>query len=382
MSSPYQRIDLSTGFPKKDNPVDNIPIEVILYSNYIRYDRLKELTLTQFTNSDANELNIYIDMHTMIKSIYNRNILGNSSIFASMILNLCSHMRAYYWTRHQVATNIYIVMTSNSTVLSQEACMVPEWNTTDKLTPNPTRDQVLLWNIQLLKLLVPYFPRLYFINGTVESAIMIQNLIQTNNNKYPNVILSKDLMTWQIPAMDSNSCVFRPRKSKDEDTSFCVNQFNVFNEWRHTINHSTVQPEVILPPEMLSLYIALTSFKTRGLSAYYSPKEATAILWNLAQERKIVLGYNSSDAILKVLRSVERKKEYMKDFESFNNNLYYRYNLVDLQRLTSIYNNMPEAHDRSWCYNKVDPVSIKEINDKYFINNPIDIIRLYENPGI
>lgn len=382
--SPYERIDLSStgGFPRKEPSNDTVPIEVVLYSNYIRYDKLKDLTLSQFTNSNANEINIYIDMHTMIKSLYNRSLIGNTSIFASMILNLASHMRAYYWSRHQVATNIYIVMTSNSVSLTQEACMVPEWNTVDKLLPNPNRDQVLSWNIQLLKLLVPYFPRLYFINGTVESAVMIQNLIRQNNNGCPNIILSKDMMTWQIPAIDSNSCVFRPRKSKDEDTSFCINQHNVFEQWRHTINHSNIQPDVILPPEMLSLYIAITSFKGRGLNVYFSPKEAITKLWNLIQERKISFGYNSSDAIMKVLRSLESKKDYMKGFESYTNNLYYRYNLVDLFRLSNIYSNMPEANDRSWIFSKVDPISVKEINDKYFIKNPIDIVRLMDNPGV
>ena len=54
--------------------------------------------------------------------------------------------------------------------------------------------------------------------------------------------------------------------------------------------------------------------------------------------------------------------------------------MVDLNRLTMIYSNSPEANDKSWDYHKIDPDSIKEINDKYFINNPIDIIKLYNNP--
>jgi hypothetical protein len=54
--------------------------------------------------------------------------------------------------------------------------------------------------------------------------------------------------------------------------------------------------------------------------------------------------------------------------------------MVDLNRLTMIYSNSPEANDKSWDYHKIDPDSIKEINDKYFINTPIDIIKLYDNP--
>lgn len=380
MNSPFQKYNGYSGLSNKGNPLDTIPIESIIYSNFIRYDKLKELTLTQFSNSNANQLNIYIDMATIIKSIYERNLIHDGSLFASMILNLAAHMRSYYWTRHNVATNIYIIMTSNSTTVSPEPAMVPEWGAKLKFTTDPKRSEILKWNIQLLKLLAPYFPRLHFISGSVEPSIMINNLIIKNNNNYPNVILSKDLMSWQIPAMNLNSCVFRPRKSKDEDTSFCVNQQNVFDMWRHIVNHSKTQPTVVLPPEMLSLYIALTSFKNRGLNSYYSSKTAPSLIWKLVEDRKIALGYNSPEAISKVLRSLEIKKDHLKEFEAYTNNLLYRYNFVDLYRLTMIYSRCPEANDMSWDYHKIDPESIKEINDKYFINNPIDIIKLYDNP--
>ena len=137
MNSPYQRIDLSSNSFNKNEPDNSIPLEVLLYSNYIKYDKLKELTNFQFANSNENTLNIYIDMYTILRPLYKRNLIQNSSIFASMILNLAAHMRAYYWTRHRVATNIYIVMSSNSIVLTKECCMVPEWNITDSFIPNP-----------------------------------------------------------------------------------------------------------------------------------------------------------------------------------------------------------------------------------------------------
>ena len=101
MNSPYQRIDLSSNSFNKNEPDNSIPLDVLLYSNYIKYDKLKELTSFQFANSNENTLNIYIDMYTILRPLYKRNLIQNSSIFASMILNLAAHMRAYYWTRHK-----------------------------------------------------------------------------------------------------------------------------------------------------------------------------------------------------------------------------------------------------------------------------------------
>jgi hypothetical protein len=372
-NSPYQRIDLTSDGFNKNEPANNIPIESILYSNYIRYDRLKELTLRQFAYSNENILNIYIDMYTIMRPLYKRNYIYESSIFASTILNLAAHLRSYYWSRHKVATNIYIIMTNNSNCLANEFAMYPEWNMNDCFIPNPKRDEILKWNIQLLRLLIPYFPNLYFIEGTVEPSVMIYNLIRTSNTSHPNVILTKDLMSWQIPALDLNSCIFRPRKSKDEDTSFCINKINVYGQWRHTVNNSRSSMEVNLPSEMLSLYIALTSFKKRGLSSYFSPKTALAYMSKLVQDNQIQYGYNSSDAIKNVLVSIDKNK---------SKTLYHRYNVVDLVRLTNIYSTLPESHNRSWEFSKIDPISIKEINDKFFIRNPIDIIKLMDNPGV
>ena len=36
------------------------------------------------------------------------------------------------------------------------------------------------------------------------------------------------------------------------------------------------------------------------------------MLWKLVEDRKISLGYNSPEAISKVLRSLEMKKDYLK----------------------------------------------------------------------
>lgn len=368
---------------RKENYADTVSLDALLYCNFIKYDKLKELTLTQFANSNSNELNIYIDMYSMIKPLYNRTILGDNTLFTSFILNLAAHMRSYYMTRHNVITNIYIIFTSNTSILTQEISMVPEWNITDinKYIQNDNRIRLINWNVQLLQLLVPCFPRLYFVNGTAEPAVMIMNLINKNTNKIiPNVVVTKDKFSWLIPTIDNNSCIFRPRKTKDSDESYCINHSNVFNEWRSSINRNIGAPEIILPPEMLSLYIAYTNFKQRGLNSYYSPREAIRRIWKLVQDNKIRLGYNSPEAISSVLLNECKKCSYQYDFEKFSNNLYYRYNMVDLNRLTTIYSTTPEASNMSWCYSKIDDNSIKEINDKYFIKNPIDIIRLLKHP--
>ena len=42
----------------------------LLISNFVRYERLAELINAEFYNSGYNEINLFIDAYSMIKSIY------------------------------------------------------------------------------------------------------------------------------------------------------------------------------------------------------------------------------------------------------------------------------------------------------------------------
>ena len=48
----------------------DISIEQKLFASYIKYDVLEQLTLTAFKNSNADVVNIYIDMHSILKPLY------------------------------------------------------------------------------------------------------------------------------------------------------------------------------------------------------------------------------------------------------------------------------------------------------------------------
>lgn len=344
--------------------LDKIVIDAILYSNFIRYDKLKELTLSQFANSNSDELNIYIDMDSVIKPLYNRNILGNKTLYTSLILNLCAHMRGYYRSRHNVTTNIFIVYTDNTGRLTPfDHSKIP--------LPNRQRDEIILFNRQLLKTIVPYFPRLYYIEGTAESAVLIKNIIDKKLNNAPNVILTKDLLCWQIPALELNTCIFRPAKSKSEDVSYCVNRSNCINMWVSIVNNSESRFGVCpIAPEIFPLYIAFTNFKEKMLSSYFSPREAMRRIGGLILSNMILNGYNNPYVIRNVLMDNSTKMGA--------DDLFTRYSNIDLAYASERYKSFPIANDMSWYFSKIDPDSIKEINDKYFINNPIDIIKLFQ----
>jgi len=375
-----------------DSKINSIPLEYFIYSNFIKYDKLKEITLNQFANSpyaNSTEINLFIDMATILRPLYKRTVWGDDLLLSAAVLNMCAHFRAYYWSRHGVITNIHIIHSDESIELVQDMRVLNDGLIqkmgSDKIPCKP-RDEEIEKNISLLKLLVPYFSRLYFISGHVIPSVMINNLLNRyGNNNCPNIIITKDLLSWQIPTIHPNSFVFRPRKTNDMDASFCVERNNVWFHWRSYVNHIKEAQNVNLPPELLSLYIALTSFKERALYSYYSSKDAVKILTKLLEDRLILPAYNTPEAIDNVLMPLTKKKILSKHSEYENGytlNLSYRYSRVDLVKMTNLYQAYPEASDMSWFYSKIDPVGLQEINDKYYVKNPIDIIRLYDNPGL
>lgn len=345
-----------------DTDVNKMPIENILYSNFIRYERMKELTEYQYSSSNADALNVYIDMSSIIKPLYNRVITGDPSIYTVLVLNLCAHIRAYYSSRHSVSTNIFIVYSDNTmrmTKVNQE--LLPY--------PNRSRDEIINWNINMLRTIVPYFPNLYFITGGAEPAVLIKNYIDKKMNLYPNMVLTKDLFCWQIPALDPNTCIFRPSKSKAGDISFVINHRNCMSQWVSRINSSKTIVNPLLSSSLFSLYIAMTSFKEKTLNSYFSPRDALARIEGFVNSSQILNGYNSPDTIKNILYSISTKMD--------TEDLYYRYKVADLQDATNKYKSYPVSDDMSWFYSKIDIYGVREINDKYFVNNPIDIIKLF-----
>ena len=51
-------------------------VESLLYANFVKYDRLEEIVFNTFSNTSiasATELNIFIDLYSVLHSIYSEH---------------------------------------------------------------------------------------------------------------------------------------------------------------------------------------------------------------------------------------------------------------------------------------------------------------------
>ena len=74
-----------------------VSVESIIYGSFVKYDRLEQQVFNTYSNSpiaSATNLNIFVDVYSVLKSMfsdhYRTEISDNTSITSGLI-NLCSH---------------------------------------------------------------------------------------------------------------------------------------------------------------------------------------------------------------------------------------------------------------------------------------------------
>ena len=76
-----------------------VTIEQLLYANYIKYDKMVTLTQQAFAGSDATIVNVYIDMHSLLKNLYaefyHNTTIKSYVVIAASFINLFSPYTRY-----------------------------------------------------------------------------------------------------------------------------------------------------------------------------------------------------------------------------------------------------------------------------------------------
>lgn len=360
----------------------SITLEQLLYGNYIRYDTLQTLTLSAFANSDAEMCNIYIDMANMLRPLYGTNYnisVENYTTIASSFINLCAHMRAYYRSRHRVETRIYMVYSDNLGEVPRKFYNDYNASWVNNFMSKPNITKMIKDNLDLLRILCPYLNDIFLIETTNEPAVAIYDRINKDEILFPgipNIIITKDVYAFQLPAMKMNTVIFRPAKKEGMDTSFMINTPNVlvsYMQSTHRQGGATIDLAANISPELLSLFMAMTNVPSRDVKSVYNANKAIAVINNLIQNHHIVDGYNFVQALVMVEQQIQPNLR-SRPGQQFN--VLARYKAIDLVFQHSLYMNTPECLNEAYLVRKIDDNSVREINNKYFVSNPLDLNRL------
>lgn len=348
-------------------------IEQLLNTNYVKYDRMIEIVSRAFAGSRANELNIYIDMYSMIKPLYTNKVydINDYSSVTSCIVNMCAHYREFFWTRFKVSTKFFIVYSKNTPYINNQ--FYPDYNGKNIYAFNSNKlvDDMIANNIGLLETLCQYLPDIHFIKGTFETGVIIYDLICRNEvqNNSPHMVITKDVYNYQLVSMRNNIIILRPKKSNGQDLSYYINQNNLYRLYMQSRKADYSKFPGSLSPGLLSLLMALTSVKERDIKSLLNVRSALSQLSQAVGEMRILNGYNSDIQSVCLALGIDEKLPISSvTFE-------HRFKAIDIQFQHSVFINTAECKEIT-LNNLYDPDGVRAINNKYFKLNPLDLNRL------
>lgn len=346
----------------------------ILYSNFIRYDRMYNLVKESFQGkaAETNKVNIYLDMNSLTSILYRYNDLeiGQYSAVTSSMINLCAHIREYFWTRHRTETAFYIVYSPN--LASKASIIKPEYNAPNlnKIIAKQMITDIMMQNVELLEIICPYLQDIYFIyEADAETAVVMYNVIGKVGSSDPNIIFTKDQFMYQLVAtMPGYTFIFRPKKlrAQDSDVSWVVTKNNLFRMYQEELGNANIV-DANFSHMLFSLVVSIAGFRCRNLSSSCSIGKAIKIIQQNVDNKLIINGYNSDiDYIISNAEGIPDATEVTQKFLT----------LDLLRQLRSYELSAPSLTNTKGIINLYDPDAVRAINNKYFRDNPLDLNRI------
>jgi len=369
-----------------------IPIEQLIYSNYIKYENMIRMTNEVFAGSNANTVNIFIDMTSILKSIILRRdqvLIGDYTVITSCIINLCAHIREFFRTRYRVESKIFIMNCTQFPMSATNFCKDYSSSLRLAIQNSPVINDLITANSELLKILCPYLNDIFYIEDfscevgvgiySILHKISANHTIQQYSKEVilykdsPSIIFTKDTHLYQLPAMIPNVVIYRCSKYNGEDRSWYINKNNVLNKYientRSQTDISTLNLERF-NPELLSLIMTLTNLPDRSIKSLLNLSTALKYISIAIDNKSILNGYNHSIDV--VIASICGGNLFNNRFD-----IERRFKAIDILYQYNIYVNNPASMvNMDSVKNLYDPETVKLLNNKYFKSIPLDLNRL------
>lgn len=364
-----------------------ISIEQLIVSYYIRNEQLMNLTLAAFKDTpyaDCTEVNIYIDMANIAKSFYRQGVkIEDYTSITSGIINLCAHMRSFYRKYCNVNTKIFIIYSDMSYKNNLHCTFYPGYfdKYLSMIYGNGMIRDLVNQNLELLEILCPYLHGIYFIKTIEEFSVKTLDIIyreEAAGNTNPNIVITKDLYCYQLPAIRPDTVIFRPKKSNGADESWLISYGNVLQSFiansrnikEDNSANKALSKSYILKPEILSLLMSITNLTARNITSVLNINTAINKLLTAISDSTIINGYNADmNSVYYALLNKESK------FPISCQTLVHRFKAIDLIFNHMCYMENPESK-LNYLIDLYNPEEVKSINNKWFKNCPLDLERL------
>ena len=263
-----------------------------LLGNYISYERLYAMTIPTLygDRKEAIEVNIFIDLNSFFKRLWDPRGYSYKAdnVLAASAINACSHYRNYFWTRHMIKSNIYLVWGHNMPSHLSVSYNAHYRERVASASELRGAQELLNTNLKALEFLCPYLPQVYFINGDEnEVAAIIYTL--ASNSTIPNIVLTKDVYAYQLVAYCPNTFIYRPKKRYIDqvglvDESWVVMKKNLYKAMKYEMDYK-ITADAPSHVRYLEYVLALSGLRARHVKGVMTFNRACSTVMSLEEDR-------------------------------------------------------------------------------------------------
>ena len=347
----------------------------VLLSYYIRYDTLFELHKQMIETTDTQYVDIYIDLYDMLKSLYTTELYANKSFaVVAGIINLCAHYRAFYKTRYRMWARIFLVYGTESNSNHRQFMTTFDYRVDPTTYRYNEINEVIKSQLELVKILAAYIDDVYFVERSSDFSMFTLEKIYECRRIAPgrsSIIITKNKYMYQIPGLFLNQPVYllRPTKYKGVDNSIIVRSNTAITSYYKELTGDKLIAKLVkINPELLSLIFTIHGCKHVNIAPLTNISRTINFIYDAIENNRIINAHQSdTDYLYKSLKIGD-----LIDGATFE----YRFKSLDILYQFMIYSNSIEAKDNTWFINLRDPDTVRNINNKYFANNPLDLNNL------
>ena len=354
---------------------ERLYVEQLIAGSFVKYNRLSEIIFKAFAGSNCTEINLFIDLNSVLKPMYSidRWTYKSQGIYeiAATVINMCGHYRAFF-NGLGVRTHMYIIQGLNCPNINNTYVSGYNAKFLNSYIKKPDTTAMIEENLKILNIMCQYIPGVYFFDiGDCEVSSMIDYLITATRSRekgFENIVVTKDILALQlIPEHDAK--ILRPIKTKNGDESFITSNTNL---WPSFINlyRKDKDPQIRISNIFFQNVLAMSKVPERSMYAVFPVAKAIrmidmAVRSGFLESNKFYNQVTLNTALTAMDIQCNTAELEMR-FRAINTHYQSTY-VLPLEK--------PEFK-RLRLIDLDDPTSLMEIVSKYFINTPIDLDRL------
>lgn len=356
-------------------------MDSLIGMNYVKYDQLVSLINTHYKGSNASELNIFIDVNSMIKPLFgsdknvSRYVENDPLELSSAIINLCAHYREFF-KRLSVNTKFYIIWGLNNPSVNELYVRTYNGAFMKSVMARVNVLDMVLSNMRALELLCPYIPGVYYFNAhDNETSAFVYHIITklglNSVDNYPNMenlVITKDVLALQLISDFKNIKILRPKKQQGVDISFIIDHNCLWDCFIRKVRQCKPPIEQI-PVGFISNILAMTRVPERSMSNLKSVPQAYGIIMKLLK-----IGILNHDTIYDqtslntILRNVQ--------VDTNGNKSAGRWKCINPKFQAEHVIGKNPLYDNIVCEDLYDIKSLHNIANNEYANCPLDLERL------